>query len=65
MNVDHQAAVDRGLPERYVLGELQASELAEFEEHLFECSVCAEDVREIARLAANIKAVLREEDDNP
>lgn len=60
--MDHQSAVDQNLAERYVLGELEASESAEFEEHLFECVACSEDVREIARLVANIKAVLREED---
>jgi anti-sigma factor RsiW len=64
VKVDHQSAVDRDLAERYALGELEASELAEFEEHLFGCAVCAEDVREIARLAANMKAVLREEDEH-
>jgi anti-sigma factor RsiW len=63
MNVDHQSAVERNLAERYVLGELEASESMEFEKHLFECAACAEDVREIARLAANMKAVFREKDD--
>ena len=59
--MDHQSAVDRNIAERYVLGELEAPESAEFEEHVFECAACAEDVRDIARLVANIKAVLREE----
>lgn len=65
MNVDHQSALDRSLTELYVLGELDAAEAAEFEEHFFECPLCAEDVRRASLLVANVKAVLREEDDVP
>jgi putative zinc finger protein len=59
--VDHQSAVDRKLTEQYVLGELDAREAAEFEEHFFDCPLCADDVRLASRLAANLKAVLRED----
>jgi anti-sigma factor RsiW len=65
MTVDHQSALNRSLTELYVLGELEASEAAEFEEHFFECPLCAEDVRRASLLVANVKAVLREEDDLP
>lgn len=61
MGVDHQSALDRNLTERYILGELEAVESAEFEEHFFECEACAEDLRLAGRLVANVKAVLREE----
>jgi hypothetical protein len=60
--VDHQSALDRNLTERYVLGELEAVESAEFEEHFFECVACAEDIRLASALVASVKAVLREED---
>ena len=59
--MDHQSAVNRKLTERYILGELDASEIADFEEHFFECSLCAEDVRLASRLVANLKAVLDED----
>jgi anti-sigma factor RsiW len=65
MNVDHQSAIDRSLTELYVLGELHPAEAAEFEEHFFECPLCAEDVRRASLLVANVKAVLREKDDVP
>jgi anti-sigma factor RsiW len=58
--VDHQSAVERNLTQRYVLGELDAAEAAEFEEHFFECSECAEDVRRTSEFAANLKALLRD-----
>jgi hypothetical protein len=59
--VDHQSAVNQKLTERYVLGELEGLEAAEFEEHFFECPLCAEDIRAASRLTANLKAVLIEE----
>lgn len=59
--MDHHSAVERKLVERYVLGELSAEESAEFEEHFFDCAVCAEDVRHAAKVAANLKATLRDD----
>jgi Putative zinc-finger len=59
--VDHQSAVNRKLTERYILGELDASEIADLEEHFFECSLCAEDVRLASRLVANLTAFLDED----
>src|SRR5260370_36204867 len=58
--VNHQTAVDRNLAERYLLGELDAVQAAEFEEHFFDCPACSEDVRQANRMVANLKAVLRE-----
>jgi anti-sigma factor RsiW len=63
--LDHQAAADRKLTERYVLDELDSTEMAAFEEHFFECPICAEDVRRASVMLANLKAVLREEDPSP
>lgn len=60
--MDHQAAVDRQLTERYLLDELDSTEMAAFEEHFFECPICAEDVRRATVMLANLKAVLRKED---
>jgi len=60
--LDHQSVIDRNLTERYLLEELDAAETAAFEEHFFECPICAEDVRRGSLMVANLKAVLREED---
>jgi hypothetical protein len=60
--LDHQSVVDRNLTERYLLEELDSAETAAFEEHFFECPLCAEDVRRSSRMVANLKAVLREQD---
>ena len=54
--MEHQAAVDGRLIERYLLDELSPDETAEFEAHFFECALCADDVCQGAHLAANLKA---------
>lgn len=61
--MDHQAAVDRNLTERYLIEELDSAETAASEEYFFECSICAEDVRRASLMPANLKAVLREKDE--
>ena len=43
--MNHQDALKEMAVERYLLGELQDASLEDFEEHLFECPECAEDVR--------------------
>jgi anti-sigma factor RsiW len=63
--VDHQSAVERNLTEHYVLGELSPEEAEEFEEHFFDCEICAEDVRQASRARANLKEVLREKGTDP
>ena len=61
--MDHQSVVDRNLTERYLLDALDSAETAAVEEHVFQCPICAEDVRWASLMLANLKAVLREEDD--
>ena len=48
----HQQAVDRHAVERYLLDEMPEIERYAFEEHLFDCEMCADDIR--------IGAVMRE-----
>ena len=43
--MNHQDALKEMAVERYLLGELRDASLESFEEHLFECPECAEDVR--------------------
>jgi hypothetical protein len=59
--MDHRVAEQRNAVERYLLGEYADEERREFEEHLFECAICGEQVRESAIVIDNLKEVLREE----
>lgn len=43
--MNHQEALKEMSVERYLLGELSGEALNSFEEHLFECSECATDVK--------------------
>ena len=45
----HQQAVDKQAVERYLLDEMPEIERFAFEEHLFDCDICADDVRSIVR----------------
>jgi hypothetical protein len=61
MNMEH-TEVDRTLAvERYLLGEMSGAELEEFEEHIFSCRQCAEDVRSGAAFFDNARAVFDDE----
>jgi len=42
--MDHTQAIEQQAAERYLLGELSASEAEDFERHFFECGDCAEAV---------------------
>lgn len=55
-NADESLAV-----ERYLLGEMSANEVHEFEEHIFLCHECAEAVKMGAALADNAHAVFKDE----
>lgn len=60
--MDHEEAVTTQAAERYVLGELAQQEREAFEEHFFECTECARDVRAYAAFLANVRDVLREQE---
>lgn len=47
--------------ERYLLGEMSSTELEEFEEHIFACSQCADEVRSGVAFVDNARAVFRDE----
>jgi hypothetical protein len=58
--IAHEEAIRSQVAERYAAGELAPGERAAFEEHIFDCPECAEDVRRELVFAANARAVLRE-----
>jgi anti-sigma factor RsiW len=43
--MDHEDAVTTYAAERYLLGELEEADAESFEAHMFDCPVCAEQVR--------------------
>lgn len=59
--MDHDRVARQGLAERYLLDELDPEVRDEFEEHFFECSDCALDVRAGSDFVANAKVVLAED----
>ena len=56
----HAEASRSGAAERYVLGEMLAAEAEAFEEHFFDCSECAEEVRTGAAFLEGGRALVRE-----
>ena len=49
----HQQAVDKQAVERYLLDEMPEIERFAFEEHLFDCDICADDVRSISGISSS------------
>jgi hypothetical protein len=41
----HEFAVKNMLVEKYLLGELVGADLEDFEQHMFECSICFDSVK--------------------
>ena len=56
----HKSANETFAVERYLLGDMTASELEEFEDHLFTCPECAESVQTGVAFVDNARAVLDE-----
>ena len=59
--MEHEQAVRNLAVESYFLGEMSSAEREAFEEHYFECAVCAEDVRSAHRFVAEMKEILSAE----
>ena len=53
-------AISTKAAERYLLGELTDADADAFEEHFFDCVLCADDVRDEARIIEAGRAVARE-----
>src|SRR4051812_14376426 len=60
--MDHEVATKTHAIERYLLGEMPSSERDAFEEHYFECTECAEEIRSASATMREMKAALRELD---
>ncbi len=62
MNImDHNEAVRLQAAEKYLLGELPKEQHAAFEEHFFDCSACAEEMKATAAFMESARQVYREQ----
>jgi len=59
--MDHDEVVREKITERYLLEELDPEQREEFEEHFFDCGVCALDVRGASMFVEHSKTVLAED----
>lgn len=59
--IDHQEAVKNLMAERYLLGELNAGEREAYEEHLFACDTCFEQVKAGTEFVSHLRRIGTEE----
>lgn len=57
---DHQEAVKNLMAERYLLGELDAGEREAYEEHLFSCDACFEQVKAGTEFVSHLRMGVEE-----
>jgi hypothetical protein len=60
-NMDHNEAVRLQAAEKYLLGELPKEQHAAFEEHYFDCSACAEEMKTTIAFMESARQVARED----
>jgi len=58
--MDHNLAETSHSVEKYTLNELSEDERTQFEEHMFDCPICSDLVRQNFTVTENLKQVLRE-----
>lgn len=63
--MEHEPAVRNLAVESYLLGEMSPAERESFEEHYFECSVCAEDLRAASQFLEDAKDLMAAEASAP
>jgi hypothetical protein len=56
--MEHERAIQNLAVESYLLGEMSPAERESFEEHYFECAVCAEDLRAAAQFMEDAKVLM-------
>jgi anti-sigma factor RsiW len=59
--MDHKMVETLESVDKYLLNELSSDERTHFEEHMFDCPICSDQVRENFTVTENLKEVLREE----
>lgn len=61
INMDHNEAVRLQAADKYLLGELSKEQHAAFEEHYFDCSACAEEMKTAVAFMESARQVARED----
>lgn len=56
--MDHSEVLRLKAVEKYILGELSGEDRERFEEHYFDCSECASDIRALARIRSASRMIL-------
>lgn len=56
-NIDHEEAVRNLMAERYLLGELESIEREAYEEHLFSCDACFEQVKTGTEFVSHLRHI--------
>lgn len=59
--MEHSEAIRLQAAEKYLLGELPLALREEFEDHFFDCPICALDIKAAAAFADNAREVLRDQ----
>ena len=59
--MNHNFAIETHAAERYVLGELTSRERDEYEEHMFNCTACAEEVKCAFELGEGLRMAFEEQ----
>jgi len=59
--MDHKLAESLRSLDKYMLDELSGEERAQFEEHMFDCPICSDQVRQNFTVIENLKEVLGEQ----
>jgi hypothetical protein len=60
VTMDHAEAISKGAAERYALDEMDEPERDDYEEHFFDCPMCAEEVKAATRFLDAAKPIARE-----
>jgi hypothetical protein len=61
--MEHEMAEQQQTASKYLLDELSEDERVEFEAHMFDCPICADEVKKDFTIAENLKEVVRERKD--
>lgn len=59
--MDHNEAVRLNAAEKYLLGELPKEQHAEYEEHYFDCSACAQEIKATVAFMESARQIVREQ----
>jgi len=59
--MNHSNAIENNAAEQYVLGAMSDEERNAYEEHMFNCSACAEEVKCLAEFGEGVKSVFSRE----